>query len=83
MSLVGLWPLPVRDYEGFRKDWYRRRISIRPGITGLWQISGRDQSSFDEWVKLDLEYIDHWALGLDTKIIMMTLPAVLKGSGAV
>jgi exopolysaccharide biosynthesis polyprenyl glycosylphosphotransferase len=83
MSVVGPRPLPLRDYEGFNKDWHRRRVSIRPGITGLWQVNGRDQSSFDEWVKLDLEYIDRWSLSLDTKIILMTLPAILKGTGAV
>ncbi len=83
MSLVGPRPLTQRDYEGFNKDWYRRRVSVQPGITGLWQVNGRDQSSFDNWVKLDLEYIDQWSLGLDTKIMFMTIPAVLRGDGAV
>ena len=83
MSLVGPRPLPLRDYEGFNKDWYRRRVSVRPGITGLWQVNGRDQSSFDNWVKLDLEYIDRWSLGLDAKIMFMTIPSVLRGEGAV
>ena len=83
MSLVGPRPLPFRDYEGFDKDWYRRRVSVRPGITGLWQVNGRDQSSFDNWVKQDLEYIDQWSIGLDAKIIFMTIPAILRGNGAV
>jgi exopolysaccharide biosynthesis polyprenyl glycosylphosphotransferase len=83
MSLVGPRPLPFRDYEGFDKDWYRRRVTVRPGITGLWQVNGRDQSSFDNWVKQDLEYIDRWSIGLDAKIIFMTIPAVLRGTGAV
>jgi len=81
MSLVGPRPLPTRDYEGFSQDWHRRRVSIRPGITGLWQVNGRDQSSFDEWVKLDLEYIDRWSLALDFQILLRTLPAVLRGTG--
>jgi lipopolysaccharide/colanic/teichoic acid biosynthesis glycosyltransferase len=82
MSIVGPRPLPVRDYEGFTQDWHRRRISIRPGITCLWQVNGRDQSSFDEWMRLDLEYIDHWSLYLDIKVMFKTIPAVLRGSGA-
>jgi exopolysaccharide biosynthesis polyprenyl glycosylphosphotransferase len=81
MSLVGPRPLPLRDYAGFSEDWHRRRISVRPGITGLWQINGRDQSSFDEWVKLDLEYIDRWSLSRDFEIMLKTVPAVLRGSG--
>ncbi len=81
MSLVGPRPLPLRDYAGFSEDWHRRRISVRPGITGLWQINGRDHSSFDEWMKLDLEYIDRWSLLLDLQIMLQTVPAVLRGSG--
>jgi len=81
MSLVGPRPLPLRDYAGFSEDWHRRRISVRPGITGLWQINGRDHSSFDEWVKLDLEYIDRWSLLRDFEIMLKTVPAVLRGSG--
>ena len=83
MSLVGPRPLSLRDYEGLTKDWYRRRVAVRPGITGLWQVNGRDQSSFDNWVKQDLEYIDHWSIGLDAKIIFKTIPAILRGNGAV
>ncbi len=83
MSLVGPRPMSVRDYSGLNKDWYRRRVSIRPGLTGLWQVSGRDQSSFDEWMKLDIQYIDKWSLSLDLKLILRTIPAVLKGRGAV
>jgi exopolysaccharide biosynthesis polyprenyl glycosylphosphotransferase len=81
MSLVGPRPLPLRDYEGFSKDWHRRRVSVRPGITGLWQVHGRDHSSFDEWMKLDLEYIDRWSLMLDFEVMLKTIPAVLRGSG--
>jgi len=82
MSLVGPRPLPVRDYEGFDQDWHRRRFSVRPGITCLWQIDGRSNTSFDKWMELDMEYIDNWSLGLDLKILVRTIPAVLKGSGA-
>jgi lipopolysaccharide/colanic/teichoic acid biosynthesis glycosyltransferase len=83
MSLVGPRPMAVRDYSGIDKDWHRRRVSIRPGVTGTWQVSGRDSSSFDEWMKLDLQYIDRWSLLLDIKLLIQTIPAVLRGKGAV
>lgn len=82
MSLVGPRPLPVRDYTGFNKDWQRRRFSVRPGITCLWQVSGRSAVSFDQWMHLDIEYIDRWSLWLDLKILLRTIPAVMRGSGA-
>ena len=82
MSLVGPRPLPVRDYEGFSKDWQRRRFSVRPGITCLWQINGRSSIPFEQWMELDLQYIDKWSLWLDLEILLRTIPAVLKGSGA-
>jgi exopolysaccharide biosynthesis polyprenyl glycosylphosphotransferase len=84
MSLVGPRPLPVRDYAGFNRDWHRRRFSVKPGITCLWQIYGRSSltQSFEEWMQLDMEYIDHWSLGLDLEILARTIPAVLKGRGA-
>ncbi len=82
MSLVGPRPLPVRDYEGFSKDWQRRRFSVRPGITCLWQIKGRSAIPFEQWMELDLQYIDKWSLWLDFEILLRTIPAVLKGSGA-
>jgi exopolysaccharide biosynthesis polyprenyl glycosylphosphotransferase len=82
MSLVGPRPLPVRDYEGFNEDWQRRRFSIRPGITCLWQVNGRSSITFEKWMQLDLQYIDQWSLWLDFKILALTVPAVLKGSGA-
>jgi exopolysaccharide biosynthesis polyprenyl glycosylphosphotransferase len=82
MSLVGPRPLPVRDYQGFSEDWQRRRFSIKPGITCLWQVNGRSGITFDQWMLLDLQYLDEWSLWLDMKILAKTIPAVLKGSGA-
>jgi exopolysaccharide biosynthesis polyprenyl glycosylphosphotransferase len=82
MSLVGPRPLPTRDYEGFSEDWHRRRFSVRPGITCLWQIKGRSSIPFEKWMQLDLQYIDKWSLWLDLEILARTIPAVLKGSGA-
>ena len=82
MSLVGPRPLPTRDYLGFSIDAHRRRFSVKPGITGLWQISGRSEITFDHWMKLDMQYIDQWSLWLDAKILLQTIPAVLRGSGA-
>ena len=83
MSLVGPRPLPVRDYEGFSEDWQRRRFSVRPGITCLWQVKGRSSISFEKWMQLDMQYLDEWSFWLDLKIIARTIPAVLKRSGAV
>jgi len=82
MSLVGPRPLPVRDYSGFDKDWQRRRFSVLPGITCTWQINGRNNISFEDWMKMDMEYIDNWKLVYDIKILFKTIPAVLKGRGA-
>jgi exopolysaccharide biosynthesis polyprenyl glycosylphosphotransferase len=82
MSLVGPRPLPVRDYEGFSEDWQRRRFSVKPGITCLWQVNGRSGVSFEQWMQLDLKYMDEWSLWLDFKILAKTVPAVLRGSGA-
>jgi exopolysaccharide biosynthesis polyprenyl glycosylphosphotransferase len=82
MSLVGPRPLPVRDVERIDKQWHRRRFSIKPGITCLWQVNGRSNIGFNDWVRMDLDYIDKWSLGLDLLILMKTIPAVLKGPGA-
>ncbi len=83
MSLVGPRPLPLRDYRGFSADWHRRRFSVKPGITCLWQITGRSSITFDRWMELDMDYIDHWSLLLDFQILLKTIPAVVRGSGAV
>jgi exopolysaccharide biosynthesis polyprenyl glycosylphosphotransferase len=82
MSLVGPRPLPVRDYNGFNRDWHRRRFSVRPGISCLWQISGRSNLTFAKWMRLDMEYIDNWSFGLDLKILLLTLPAIIREKGA-
>lgn len=81
MSLVGPRPLAVRDYLGIKEDWHRRRLSVRPGITCLWQVQGRNSIPFEQWMELDMEYIDKWSLLLDIKILLKTVPEVLKGSG--
>ncbi len=82
MSLVGPRPLPTRDVIRFAEGRLMRRFSVRPGLTGLWQVSGRSNTTFDHWIKLDLEYIDRWSPGLDIVILARTLPAVFRGKGA-
>jgi exopolysaccharide biosynthesis polyprenyl glycosylphosphotransferase len=82
MSLVGPRPMSVRDYEMFSEDWHRRRFSVRPGITCLWQVNGRNLIPFEKWMELDMQYIDKWSLWLDFKILAKTIPAVLRGMGA-
>jgi exopolysaccharide biosynthesis polyprenyl glycosylphosphotransferase len=83
MSLVGPRPLPVYEVEKFENTAQRRRLSVKPGLTCLWQISGRNQvRDFRDWVRLDLDYIDRWSLGLDFKILLRTIPAVILGFGA-
>ena len=82
MSLVGPRPLPLRDFDRFDTQWHKRRLSVKPGMTCLWQVNGRSNINFDHWVQMDLEYIDNWSLGLDMKILLKTIPAIMKGSGA-
>lgn len=83
MSLVGPRPLPVDEVLRFDDLAHRRRLSVKPGLTCLWQIRGRNEvTSFQEWVKLDLEYIDNWSFWLDIKILLKTVPVVLMGTGA-
>jgi exopolysaccharide biosynthesis polyprenyl glycosylphosphotransferase len=81
MSLVGPRPLPLHEQHEI-EGWYRRRLSMKPGITGLWQVSGRNTVDFDDWMRLDLRYVDQWSLGLDLKLLLMTIPAVLSRRGA-
>ncbi len=83
MSLVGPRPLPVDEVRRFNDLAHRRRLSVKPGLTCLWQISGRNNvSDFQEWVRLDLEYIDTWSIWLDLEILFKTVPVVLRGTGA-
>lgn len=81
MSLVGPRPPLPSEVEQY-KPWQRRRLSVKPGLTGLWQVSGRNNIDFEEWMRLDLRYIDEWSLWLDIKILLRTLPAVFSKSGA-
>jgi len=82
MSLVGPRAIPLRDYQLFDQDWQRRRFSVKPGITCLWQIGGRNSIPFEQWMEMDMQYIDKWSLWLDFKILAQTVPAVLRGTGA-
>ncbi len=81
MSLVGPRP-PIPDEVLKYEISQRRRLSMRPGLTCIWQVTGRNKISFGDWVKLDLEYIDTWSLTLDLKLLLKTIPAVLSGRGA-
>jgi exopolysaccharide biosynthesis polyprenyl glycosylphosphotransferase len=81
MSLVGPRPLPLVEITAITGG-HRRRLSVRPGITCIWQVSGRNMLPFEEWMALDLRYIDNWSLGLDLAILMRTLPALVSGRGA-
>jgi len=81
MSLVGPRP-PLPAEVGRYKSWHRKRLEVRPGMTGLWQVRGRSLLSFDEGVLLDIYYIEHWSLWLDFKIMLRTVPQMLLGNGA-
>jgi exopolysaccharide biosynthesis polyprenyl glycosylphosphotransferase len=81
MSLVGPRPLPERDYE-MLEDWHRKRYLVLPGITGLWQVSGRSELDFDDLVHLDFIYLERWSLALDLTILLKTIPAVITRRGA-
>jgi lipopolysaccharide/colanic/teichoic acid biosynthesis glycosyltransferase len=82
MSLVGPRAMSLRDYQLFENDCQRRRFSVKPGITCLWQVKGRNLIPFEKWMELDMQYIDRWSLWLDMKILAQTVPAVIRGSGA-
>jgi lipopolysaccharide/colanic/teichoic acid biosynthesis glycosyltransferase len=83
MSLVGPRPLPVDEVRRFNDLAHRRRLSMKPGLTCLWQVGGRNEvRDFKDWVRLDLEYIDKWSLWLDLRILFQTVPVVLTGAGA-
>jgi lipopolysaccharide/colanic/teichoic acid biosynthesis glycosyltransferase len=81
MSLVGPRPLPLRDYRQLQ-PWHRKRYHVLPGITGLWQISGRSNLTFDDLVRLDFYYIENWSIWLDISILIKTPLAIVSGRGA-
>ncbi|MGB2265878.1 MAG: sugar transferase, partial [Akkermansiaceae bacterium] len=83
MSLVGPRPLPIYEVSRFEKSEHRRRLSVKPGVTCIWQVKGRNTiTEWEDWVRLDLEYIDNWSLWLDIKLLIQTVPAVLLTRGA-
>jgi exopolysaccharide biosynthesis polyprenyl glycosylphosphotransferase len=81
MSLVGPRPLPQRDFERL-EAWHKKRYLVLPGMTGLWQVSGRSELDFDDLVRLDFLYLERWSVGLDLAILLKTIPAVLSRRGA-
>ena len=81
MSLVGPRPLPMRDFDRL-EEWHKKRYLVLPGITGLWQVSGRAELDFDDLVRLDFLYLEHWSIFLDLSILLKTIPAVLSRRGA-
>ena len=80
MSLVGPRP-PVPQEVAQYEPWQRRRLSVRPGLTCLWQVSGRNKVGFEDWMYLDLQYIDHWTMSQDIGLLFKTVPAVVSGRG--
>ncbi len=81
MSLVGPRP-PIPAEVAQYQPWQRRRLSMRPGITGLWQVSGRNAIKFEQWMYLDMQYVDHWSLAQDLRLLLRTIPVVVTGRGA-
>ena len=81
MSIVGPRPQLVEEVAGY-EEWHKQRLLVAPGVTGLWQINGRSQLNFDDMVRLDLYYAEHWSAWLDFKIMLRTAPAVIAGRGA-
>jgi lipopolysaccharide/colanic/teichoic acid biosynthesis glycosyltransferase len=81
MSLVGPRPAVPDEVEQYQ-TWQRRRLRMRPGLTCLWAVSGRDNLDFETWMRMDMQYIDNWSLALDWKIILRTIPRVVTGRGA-
>jgi lipopolysaccharide/colanic/teichoic acid biosynthesis glycosyltransferase len=82
MSLVGPRPMSLHDVDLFERGAQRKRFSVQPGLTCIWQIFGRSNLPFEKWLELDLEYIENWSFWLDLKILFKTIPAVIKSKGA-
>jgi len=82
MSLVGPRPPLPQEVKAYEQDWFFDRLEVLPGITGLWQVSGRSNLSFDDYIKLDINYVENWSIGFDLFILLKTLPALLSRSGA-
>ena len=81
MSLVGPRPAGINEWKQY-KDWHKRKLSVTPGMTCLWQVNGRNEIvDFDDWVKMDIDYIENWTLWLDIKILIKTFFVVLRGTG--
>jgi lipopolysaccharide/colanic/teichoic acid biosynthesis glycosyltransferase len=80
MSIVGPRPAPPREVAGY-SVWHRRRLMMRPGLTGFWQVQARFNDDFDERAQMDLEYIDRWSLWMDVKIMARTIPAIILQQG--
>jgi len=80
MSLVGPRPHPFDDLAGY-VEWHYARLAMKPGMTGMWQVSARRETDFDRWVQQDLDYIRRWSPAFDVRLLLMTVPAVLRGSG--
>jgi lipopolysaccharide/colanic/teichoic acid biosynthesis glycosyltransferase len=81
MSIVGPRP-PIPSEVSQYDTWQLRRLSVRPGLTCIWQVSGRNQITFEQWMRMDLDYIDNWSLWRDLSLVLKTVPAVLRGRGA-
>jgi lipopolysaccharide/colanic/teichoic acid biosynthesis glycosyltransferase len=81
MSLVGPRPSLAYEVEQY-KEWHKRRLETKPGITGLWQVSGRSDVTYEERIRLDMHYIRNWSIWLDLQLLWETIPAVLRGKGA-
>lgn len=81
MSLVGPRPPVPIEVEKY-SSWHKKRLRVRPGITGLWQVSGRSELPFEDMIRLDIYYIENWSLWMDFRIVLRTIPTVLFGSGA-
>jgi len=81
MSMVGPRPMSLRDAHALQSRWQKRRFSVKPGLTCVWQATGRHEVDFEQWMKLDLHYIDNWSIKLDFELMLKTVPAMIRGTG--